>query len=103
MWLDVLTHGRMLLLLRKHVCLLRLQMRQCVCIGPSHAWLHAHHGTWLAHRTIGARYTWMHARGHLLAGVWSWAAYGMAMLHALRMHAGVVRVGRGHHLRCCST
>jgi hypothetical protein len=50
---GALTHCRMLLLLRKHVRLLGLQMRKRVCVGSSHAWLHAHHGPRLANRPIG--------------------------------------------------
>jgi hypothetical protein len=93
----------LLLLLGKHMSLLGLQMRQRVGIGSAHAWVHAHHGAGLAYRTVRARDAWVHAWGHLLAWIRSGAAHGVAMLHALRLHAGVVRVSRGHHLSCRST
>jgi hypothetical protein len=50
---GLLTHsGMLLLLLRKHVRLLRLEMRQRMGIR-AHAWLHAHHRSSLAHGTVG--------------------------------------------------
>ena len=50
-----LTHaGMLLLLLRKHVRLLWLEMRHGVCIGSSHAGLHADHGPCLADGAVGS-------------------------------------------------
>jgi hypothetical protein len=49
---EKLTHSRMLLLLREHVGLLRLQMRQRMRVRASHTRRHAHHGPSLAHRAI---------------------------------------------------
>jgi hypothetical protein len=52
---EKLTHAGMLLLLlllREHVRLLGLEMRQRVGIGP-HAWLHAHHRPCLADGAVG--------------------------------------------------
>jgi hypothetical protein len=90
----------LLLLLREHVRLLRLQMRQRVRVG-AHTRLHAHHGPSLAHRTIGTRHAWVHALRHLLAWIGAWTAHGVDVGHAsLGMHAGVVWIARGHHLGC---
>jgi hypothetical protein len=48
-----LTHaGVLLLLLREHVRLLGLEVRQRVGVRP-HAWLHAHHGPCLADGAVG--------------------------------------------------
>jgi hypothetical protein len=40
----------------------------------------------------------MHTGRHLLAWIRSWSTHGMAMGHALRMHAGVVGIACSHHL-----
>jgi hypothetical protein len=66
----------MVLRLLEHLSLLRLQMRECMRVG-SHSWLHAHHGSCLANRTVGTRYAWMHARWHLLAGIRSGSRHGV--------------------------
>jgi len=51
---DIPTHtAGMLLLLRKHVLLLRLQVLHRMRVWPSHAGLHAHHGPRLAHGAVG--------------------------------------------------
>jgi hypothetical protein len=62
-----------------------------------HARLHAHHRPGLAHRTARTGYAWMHTGRHLLARVGSGTAHGVAMRHALRVHAGA-GIACGHHL-----